>query len=437
MQIMPRTLLVSLMLALGLQVPAQAAPVDTAAAGCAGRVAVLGANMSAGGRFEVQRALAVGPHTVQLDETVADERAEAHGLVPPELLGAGAYSSAVLRPLPAGSGLSVQLNPAITLDTAQTYANALLTAGVTDAAVGVAAPTAQRAWGTTALLGLLRAARIACVAIDPARHDLAIREVALTSQLARLIGRAAAPSLLLALKSDAAGRRVSAPVALSTLVTRDATAAGVVVPAAYRPSLVAFLHDLVTSGAYSRVAAAHPSIATAGLLQSTVRLGGATAKSAPPRSAPPPAPVSHAGMWRGVVAAAGSHELTARLAGGLRTYALVMGAQVYRNGQLSSPAALRAGDAITITTNSAGLALVARASSATGVVAPSASAPAPAPAPALNAGVIAALALLVLLALLLIPFLVGWLRRRASGGKVAAPSGGLFSFIPRIRRRDR
>ena len=53
--------------------PAQA---DTAGT-CAARVAVLGANMSAGGRFEVQRALAVGPHTRQLDETLSDEREEA------------------------------------------------------------------------------------------------------------------------------------------------------------------------------------------------------------------------------------------------------------------------------------------------------------------------------------------------------------------------
>src|SRR5437016_4027141 len=175
---------------------------DTAGA-CAARVAVLGANMSAGGRFEVQRALAVGPHTRQLDETLAEEREEAHGLVPPGLLGVIAISSGLLQPLPSGSGLTVTLNRNITLDTAQTYANALLTAGITDAKVGVAAPTAQRALGTTALLGLLRAARVACVAISPRRQDLAIREVVLTGELAQEIGRQAAPSLMFALKSGA------------------------------------------------------------------------------------------------------------------------------------------------------------------------------------------------------------------------------------------
>src|ERR671938_566232 len=98
-----------LLLVLGF-VPAELpAPADSAGA-CAARVAVLGANMSAGGRFEVLRALAVGPHTRQLDETLADERTQAHGLVPPGLLGVIAISSGLLQPLPADSGLTVRLN---------------------------------------------------------------------------------------------------------------------------------------------------------------------------------------------------------------------------------------------------------------------------------------------------------------------------------------
>lgn len=421
---MRKTLLILPALALAVLAPARAVPVSLAA-GCASRVAVLGVDMSAGGRFEVQRALAVGPHTTQLDETMAAERAAAHGLVPPELLGVKAVSSAVLRPLPAGSGLTVRLNPAITLDTAQTYANALLTAGVADADVGVAAPTSQQAWGTTALLGLLRAAQATCVAIDPARYDLAIREVVLTGQLARLIGRQAAPSLLFTLKADAVSKRVDTTNGLSALVTRDVGAANVAVPAVYRPALLAFLHDLVASGAYARVAAAHPTLSTAGLLQSTVRLGAAAAPKAMPRPAQPAA--SRAGAWHGVVTA-GGHNLTARLAGGPRTYTLAPGMQVYRNGQLSSPAALHAGDAVTVTTNAAGVATLVQASGPAVV--------APAAAPSINAGAIAGLALLVLLALLLIPFLVGWLRRRRTQarGRAARRAGAatqLFTVTPR------
>jgi hypothetical protein len=103
---MGKMVLATLLLLLGFVpagLPAQADSVGT----CAARVAVLGANMSAGDRFEVQRALAVGPHTRQLDETLADGREEAPGLVPPDLLGVVAVSSGLLQPLPVGSGLTV------------------------------------------------------------------------------------------------------------------------------------------------------------------------------------------------------------------------------------------------------------------------------------------------------------------------------------------
>src|SRR5437763_12956051 len=130
--------LASVLLTLGIVPAGLPAPADSAGT-CPTRVAVLGANMSAAGRFEVQRALAVGPHTRQLDETLADEREEAHGLVPPGLLGVVAVSSGLLQAWPAGSGLRVTLNRNITLATAQTYANALLTAGIPDAKARVAA----------------------------------------------------------------------------------------------------------------------------------------------------------------------------------------------------------------------------------------------------------------------------------------------------------
>ena len=388
--------------------------------------------MSAGGRFEVQRALAVGPHTQQFDETIAAERAEAHGLVPPELLGVQAHLvGRAASALPAGTGLTVRLNPAITLDTAQTYANALLTAGVTDADVGVAAPTSQQAWGTTALLGLLRAARAACLTIDPARHDLAIREVVLTGELARQIGREAAPALLFALKSRPRGSALGRRAALAALVTRDVRGrrASPCRRRTARP-LVAFLHDLVANGAYARVAAAHPTLSDGG----AAAVDGAARRPYTHRrrytARRPHSRRRRAGAWRGVVTAAGSRDLTARLAGGARTYALAPGAQVYRNGQFSSPAALRPGDAITITTNAAGLATLVQASR------PAQCSSASAPATRAQRRLDRPAGLLVLLALLLTPFLVGWLRRRqAHAAGMATPPGGLFSFLPRNRRR--
>jgi len=118
---------------------------------CSSRVAVLGADLTAAGRASVRRDLGLGPSESALTESLADERAQAHGLIPPTLLGQYAVSSVLLRPLPPGAGIDVALNPHITLDSAQAYANALLTAGVGDAAVRVAAPLSQRALGTAAV----------------------------------------------------------------------------------------------------------------------------------------------------------------------------------------------------------------------------------------------------------------------------------------------
>jgi uncharacterized protein YpuA (DUF1002 family) len=397
---MGKMVLATLLLLLGfvpVVLPAQAGSVGT----CAARVAVLGANMSAGGRFEVQRALAVGPHTRQLDETLADEREEAHGLVPPDLLGVVAVSSGLLQPLPAGSGLRVTLNRNITLDTAQSYANALLTAGITSAKVGVAAPTAQRALGTTALLGLLRAATVACVAISPRRRDLTVREVVLTAELAQEIGRQAAPSLMFALKSDAVSHRLLTSSALRALVVRDAAVRRVTVPWDDRTAIIAFLHDLAASGVYAGVAHDHPSAHAAGPLQVTVRLvGGATGGTSAIH-----APVQ-AGIWRGTVVSVAATGVAVRIHGTVHDFGLAPASRVYRNGRGSSIAALQPGDTITVTTNGARLATLVRAASSVDPASLMATT-----ATTETAGLTAVVAALLLLVLLLFPVLVGLLRR--------------------------
>jgi uncharacterized protein YpuA (DUF1002 family) len=396
---MGEMVLATLLLLLGFGPVGLPAPANSAGV-CPARVAVLGANMSAGGRFEVQRALAVGPHTRQLDETLADERKQAHGLVPPRLLGVVAVSSGLLQPLAAGSGLTVRLNRNITLDTAQTYANALLTAGITSAQVRVAAPTAQQALGTTALLGLLRAARAACVTLTSQRRDLAIREGVLTSELAQEISRQTAPSLMFALKSDAVSHRLLTPSALQALVVRDAAARGVTLPRDGRAAILAFLHDLVASGAYANIAHAHPAARAVGALQVTVRL----VRAAPGGTSAVHGPVQ-AGVWRGTVVSVAATRVAVRVRGAVYNVGLSPASRVYRNGRRSSMAALQPGDTITVTTNGAGLATLLRAVDSTAPAGPAATATTE------TAGVNDVVAALLLLVLLLLPVLVGLLRR--------------------------
>lgn len=412
-----------------------AAP-NTASSTCGARVAILGADMSPGGRFEVQRALKVGAHTVQQDETFQDELQQAHGLIPPALLGTDrvAVSSALLGPLPAGSGLTVYVNPNILLDTAQTYANALLTAGVTDAEVRVAAPTSQKALGTTALLDLLRAANVTCLSIKPAQRDLAIREVVLADELAQAQPAARAdapPGLMNTLKGTAVTDKLVAPAALSNLITRVAAAKGVVVPAAQRQGLITFLQDLVKSGAYAGIAARIPHFTPAVPSGVHVALNAApapratAAATAAPKATRAPATArsgqtgaTYTGTVRGVNTGQGT--LTVQGAAGTRTYHVSSPSQlaVTRNGQTSSLGALQPGDTVTLTAIN-GRVTAIDASSKTGRAAIGPATPAATAVatggetvPGLSTAGIVLLAALVLLILLLLPLIVGLLRRR-------------------------
>jgi uncharacterized protein YpuA (DUF1002 family)/uncharacterized protein YoxC len=443
--------------------PARAARAGVAAgasgSACGARVAVLGADMSAGGRFEVQRALKVGTHTVQENETYQDELAQAGGFIPPALLGVKrvAVSSVLLGPLPAGSGLSVDVNHNIQLDTPQSYANALLTAGVTDAEVRVAAPTSQPALGTTALLGLLRAAQLSCLAITPQRRALAIREAVLSDQLALNLDRGSAryygavPSLINSLKGSAASQHLTAPAALDALVTRDAAAKGIPLNATQRQDLVGYLSQLVGSGVYAGIAARSPQFAPMAPSGLHVALAGAAPR---PRATSVPATAlagqggaTHTGTVRTVDV--GKGLVTVHETGGDHLYKMSPASQlsVIRNGQTSSLGALQANDKITLTTvNGLVTAIDATGQStnpvgggvknvATAVTRPVATAVSTATKAVggLGAAGIAVLAAALLLLLLLLPLLIGLLRRRRERKVVTTTTTAMTEQMPVTR----
>ncbi len=414
---------------------AAAAPTIVSASTCHATVAVLGADMTAPQREEVRGILGVDGGTVQLTETLADEEAQAQGLIPPELLLDQATSSVLFRPEPRGSGLTVSVNPAITLDTPRTYANALLTAGVTDASVTVAAPTGLHApvLGTTALLGLLRAAQAACGDISQERRNLAIREVVLTSQLAQQVGRDAAPILLTAAKANAVEQHSTDPAALGSILSKVSTVKGIRVPPLLEPATVAFLASLVSSGTYARVAAGTPLIRPAGEHGIHVSLSGQG-------TAPPPAqpglgtplsgqptqrPISTTTTARGTLLSVGPTKIGVQQSNGPFTYPLGPGLAVTRNGESSSLGALKKGDTVTIALNGSG--------AVTNIYAQSPGAPPPGAALSatavpvatsaaaatggtgfggLSTSALAALAGLILLLLVAIPLLFALLRRR-------------------------
>jgi uncharacterized protein YpuA (DUF1002 family) len=130
--------------------------VSVAPASAADKVVVtLGANLSAAQQQEMLDLFKVNRGDVPVIEvTNQEERRYLQGIIPVAQIGTRAISSVYVRVKSDGSGVKVQTKN-ITYVTEQTYANALVTAGVKDADVYAAAPFDVS--GTAALTGVFKA----------------------------------------------------------------------------------------------------------------------------------------------------------------------------------------------------------------------------------------------------------------------------------------
>jgi len=118
-------------------------------------VVTLGANLSAAQRQEMLDLFRVKRGAAPIIEvTNQEERRYLQGFIPLAQIGTRAISSVYVRVKSDGSGIKVQTKN-ITYVTEQTYANALVTAGVKDADVFAAAPFGVS--GTAALTGVFKA----------------------------------------------------------------------------------------------------------------------------------------------------------------------------------------------------------------------------------------------------------------------------------------
>lgn len=97
---------------------------------------------------------------------------------------ANMYSSAKISHKEGGDGLVIQIvTPEnITEVTAEMYANAMLTAGIEDATVEVAAP--KPVTGHSALVGIYKAYEVAGIELDTERTDVANDELTVATELA-------------------------------------------------------------------------------------------------------------------------------------------------------------------------------------------------------------------------------------------------------------
>ena len=179
--------------------------------------------------------------------TVADTQDAMAGLIDNTTIGT-AYSSAALTCLPLGDGLNVStIN--ITSMTPAIYAIALVTAGVGDANLIVAAPSDAPAGGLTALAGIFQSwDKVNCESSQttPERQELALREIALTAQISAAAGQStgyAGAFVIDAQRAIVVGNYTSADDISAAIANQEAIY-GFTVPTDLRADLVDFFVDL-------------------------------------------------------------------------------------------------------------------------------------------------------------------------------------------------
>jgi uncharacterized protein YpuA (DUF1002 family) len=165
-------------------------------------------------------------------------------------------SSSALTCLEKGDGLTVRTQN-ITRLTPLVYANALLTAGVGDGAVSIAAPPDDPVTGETALVGVLKAFP-QCQAgkpADQARVGLAYKQIAWTVDLAGPNGNLdKASAMLLNAQQPIVAGQAANDGAIAAALDSAASAANMAVDPSLRPALIAFLRTFngIDYGAYAK-----------------------------------------------------------------------------------------------------------------------------------------------------------------------------------------
>jgi len=151
-----------------------------------------------------------------VDVTNAEERKYLAGLVPENVIGTRAISSAMVEILPAGRGITVETQN-INWVTTDMYANAMATARVKDARVIVAAPFPVS--GTAALTGIFKAFEAATgKSLGDQAKKVANEELVRTGELARDIGKDNATRLVLLVKEKVITERTKDPERIRQII---------------------------------------------------------------------------------------------------------------------------------------------------------------------------------------------------------------------------
>ncbi len=142
-------------------------------------IAILGEDLTDAQKEALLEEFGVEDDTLILTITNKEEHETLGNIVPSGKIGSKAISSAMITYTEKGSGLDITTSEHITYITKQNYADALITAGITDAKIQISAP--YDVSGTAALTGIMKAYETSSGAsIDPELKEALNEEVLLS-----------------------------------------------------------------------------------------------------------------------------------------------------------------------------------------------------------------------------------------------------------------
>lgn len=170
----------------------------------------LGADLTSAQRTQMLERFDVSESEVDIIEvSIQDVEKHLKGIATKEKIGSKAISSAYVKLLPKGDGLQVTTHN-VSWVTIEMYANAMVTAGVKDAQVTIAAPF--KVTGTTALTGIMLAFEEATgKQLSMAAKDTANEELFVTEGISQDIGKDEAVQLIQNVKKQITQQKIKTP----------------------------------------------------------------------------------------------------------------------------------------------------------------------------------------------------------------------------------
>lgn len=184
--------------------------------------------------------------TVTVDETVQSMA----GLFDVSSIKTAYSSTALVCPPTKGAGIAVRTRN-IELIPPELYALALLTAGMNDVQLAVAAPNDASALGMTAMTGVFKTWDMASCSgssSDPLRHQLALEQLALIAEIGQEPGAVRRTTLVVLEAQQEITRTQVTTAQLDVIVASRSKAAGVDLRDEDQAAIVAFLADLSGAG---------------------------------------------------------------------------------------------------------------------------------------------------------------------------------------------